>query len=630
MHRNKIICLVLAFAVLLSLSTFLPQAAALEEADEWSQFQKDGQNSGFSEIALSQSHDIFARSGNIQAREGSQPVISGNKAFVYTGVDDTSGSIYCFDLSSNKKLWEKEIDPPTYLNWSSPAVCEGVIYIGSGSSVHALNSQSGKILWKKNLGEFKKGALIVNSSPTVDEENLFIGDWANGIYYSLDRKTGELNWGFELGEGCNAPSTPAISGNRVFVCQSAAYGAPISPNGGVWCLDKETGKPLTSWGNNGFYQTDGELDVTGSVCAGEGKIYFADFKFGAMEEPQNHLYCLNGQTGKGIWKKEVYPSSGTPAVVGETVFLSCQQMAKDGNINWTCAFRENGETGEVSKIWEKKGVGGFNVSPAIARDKLLVAKTKTDPSSWMEVGSGICALDCETGDTFWETNEGGSSIPTPYGVISITKGEMLLFGEGGERKSDYYFAEGTTREGFQEWICLENPNAKLLNVTINYMTNSSPIEPQPVILPPTSRVTIDVNLYVGANCDVAARVTGDGYFVAERAMYFKNWGLDGGDQVMGLASPRNEYFFAEGTTRGGFQTWLAIGNPANEPVNLLVNYFYGGGEPPKGENYELEPNSRMTIDVNTQAGAEKDVSIALRSNGGLCAERIMYFKTPFD
>ena len=617
---RTVLKLLLALAVVVALASPLNAS----EADEWGQYQKDKSNSGFFEVAVPDNGKVSGKTSAVKARDGSQPVVAGNLAYIYTGINDTSGSIVCLDMLTGEKAWETPVDPPSSNgSWSSPAVSGGLVYIGSGSKVFALDALTGRKVWAKSLGP---DADIVNSSPTVDGDRLFIGDWNsanNGRYLCLDALTGDIIWQFKLDTSCHAQSTPAVDGERVYVGQfGATFGVP---DGKVWCLNRSDGKPVASWGTGGFFRTKGKLDVTGSVAVSGDFIYFTDFTFGVAAEPNSHLYCLDKETGSQQWVADVFPSSGTPAVGEGLVVTAGNQWASwpEPSTNWTFAFNaEPASGGSAEMRWKVKGAGGWTASPAIADGRVLVGIF--DSTTFQN--KGLCCLEAENGKTKWISNEGGSSpVPTRYGVLSIGEGKVVVFGGKVQTRSEYYFAEGTTREGYQEWICLENATDSVVNTNIRYLLSDGSTKDQEVALPANSRTTVDVNLFLGPGCDAAAHVTGDGPFVAERAMYVNSGGISGGEQVAGKPRAGKTFLFAEGTTREGYQTWLTLCNPQDTEANVIITYMYQGKDP-GALNVTLPPHSRETVDVNLSAGAEEDVSIAVTSDSDIAAERVMYFQ----
>jgi len=194
---------------------------------------------------------------------------------------------------------------------------------------------------------------------------------------------------------------------------------------------------------------------------------------------------------------------------------------------------------------------------------------------------------------------------------------------------EWYFSEGTTRNGFDEWLCLQNPNAGAIQVTATYMFG--PGQGDNMVksynLPPNSRTTLMVNNEVGPEKDVSTKLTSASDFIAERPMYFNYKGSwTGGHDVVGATAAGKEWYFSEGTTRNGFDEWLCLQNPNAGAIQVTATYMFGPGQGDnKTETYTLDPISRTTFKVNDLVGPEKDVSIKLTSASDFIAERPMYF-----
>ena len=120
--------------------------------------------------------------------------------------------------------------------------------------------------------------------------------------------------------------------------------------------------------------------------------------------------------------------------------------------------------------------------------------------------------------------------------------------------TDWYFAEGTTRDGFTTYVAVVNPNPDAADVTFTYMLGSG----DPVVrthrVAGASRFTIDLSLDVGPGRDVATFIHSTLPVVAERPIYFIYQGKwDGGDVQAGIPEPETKWYLAEGTTNPGFE-----------------------------------------------------------------------------
>ena len=100
---------------------------------------------------------------------------------------------------------------------------------------------------------------------------------------------------------------------------------------------------------------------------------------------------------------------------------------------------------------------------------------------------------------------------------------------------EWFFAEGYTGSGFEEWICIQNPGAQTANVTITYYPEggTAPITTHHMVSG-NSRYTVLVNRDAGPNKAVSARVSSDLPIICERPMYFIFNGVwTGGHDVVG-------------------------------------------------------------------------------------------------
>jgi len=270
-------------------------------------------------------------------------------------------------------------------------------------------------------------------------------------------------------------------------------------------------------------------------------------------------------------------------------------------------------------------ISGISPDPVVPGEKVVVTGTTfgatqgsstitfggappASISSWSDMKiEAVLPQEVEAGEVV-VTTPSGSSEPWPLRVSTV-----------------WYFAEGTTRSGFDEWLCLLNPEDQTARVKVQYMTSGSAVLEKEYSVGARSRFTISVNQEVGAEKDVSVKVTSDSFVVAERPMYFNYRGTwAGGHDVIGAREPSTEWYFAEGCTRSGYEEWLCLQNPGASVARVRATYLISG-EQPREKNYELPPYSRSTWFVNQEVGPDKDVSVNLLSDLPIVAERPMYF-----
>jgi hypothetical protein len=196
----------------------------------------------------------------------------------------------------------------------------------------------------------------------------------------------------------------------------------------------------------------------------------------------------------------------------------------------------------------------------------------------------------------------------------------------------WYFAEGYTGPGFDEWVCVLNPGGSEAHLTFNFQTQEDGliVPTGTYTVPAHSRATFKANdLLEGKSYQTSLKLVSDVPVVAERPMYFDyqgtgSWGWTGGHDVMGTPTLARDYFFAEGTTRAGFEEWLTLQNPGTAEITVHAAYQLGEGTPVE-KDYKVSAATRKTIYVPDEVGIDKDVSVHLSSASDFLAERPMYF-----
>jgi outer membrane protein assembly factor BamB len=195
----------------------------------------------------------------------SSPAVVNGVVYVSAGGGGlgNDGVLYALNAKTGSKLWSypiggccKESAPtPAYLQHtseSSPAVADGVVYVGSwDGTVYALNAASGALLWSYATGG------DISSSPAVAKEVVYIGSFyigsGNSSTYALNARTGALLWATNIGSGENSP---AVANGVVYLG---------SWDNNVYALNASTGAVLWS------YATGTHVECSPTVV--NGKVY---------------------------------------------------------------------------------------------------------------------------------------------------------------------------------------------------------------------------------------------------------------------------------------------------------------------------------------------------------------------
>ena len=265
---------------------------------------------------------------------------------------------------------------------------------------------------------------------------------------------------------------------------------------------------------------------------------------------------------------------------------------------------------------------GFDLSVSVSAGTVFAQTTNGNKIRWIKESGQIIKTTNAQSDTY-----------TPSGDEKYIRIEVLDAADTPKAWSQpltfpgnrtWYFAEGYTGPGFQEWLTIQNPNSSAASTTIEYTFRSGGSQTQNINIPANSRETIDVNTAVGSNKEVSAKITSDRPIVAERPMYFSFGGINGGHDVVGANSPSSTWYFAEGYTGSGFQQWLTLQNPNSTAATTTITYYFANGGTTTQET-TVGANTRQTIDVNAAVGPNREVSAYVSSSQPIVVERPMYF-----
>ncbi|MBC7081851.1 MAG: hypothetical protein H5T44_06410, partial [Thermoplasmatales archaeon] len=193
----------------------------------------------------------------------------------------------------------------------------------------------------------------------------------------------------------------------------------------------------------------------------------------------------------------------------------------------------------------------------------------------------------------------------------------------------WYLAEGCTKGDFQTWICVQNPNPGPVTVDLTFMTEEGEKNVpawDAAVIPGNSRANFP--LHDQLTCErisTKVRVTSGGPVICERAMYnrARTWAHDS----VGVTSPSDTWYLAEGCTQGDFQTWICVQNPNPGPVTVDLTFMTEEGEKnvPAWDAAVIPGNSRANFPLHDQLTCERiSTKVRVTSGGPVICERAMY------
>lgn len=229
---------------------------------------------------------------------------------VYIGSND--GNLYAIDQHTGSQKWSFSTEARIT---SSPAVAKGVVYFSSyDGNFYAVDAASGKLQWKfRNAGERRfaaahlHGSLPVGetmpdpfdvylSSPAVWNGAVYFGS-GDGNVYSLDAATGALKWKFQTGDVVHA--SPAIADGTVYIGSWDSY---------FYALDGTSGKGLWRFKTGEDPDIHNQVGIQSSATVADGVVYF-----GCRD---SNVYALDAATGQKRW---AYSNEGSWVIASPVV-----------------------------------------------------------------------------------------------------------------------------------------------------------------------------------------------------------------------------------------------------------------------------------------------------------------------
>src|SRR5215468_408077 len=295
---------------------------------------------------------------------------------VYVGSNDHN--LYAIDATSGALKWKFRTGGRVA---SSAAVANGIIYFGSYDGYFYAVDLSGKEKWKfqtngerRYAGKHLHGAEpaaemmpdpfdVYLSSPNVVDGTVYFGS-GDGNVYALDASNGNQKWKFQTGDVIH--SSPAVADGVLYVGSWDTY---------FYALEAATGKEKWRFRTGDDPKIHNQIGIQSSPLIANGTVYF-----GCRD---SNLYALDILSGE---KKRVFNNKGS-WVIGSPVL-------KDGRLYF--ATSDSGlfhavDAATGTEIYNLKFLWPLFSSPAIAgstlyigseEGKLLAVDLKSQQLAW--------------------------------------------------------------------------------------------------------------------------------------------------------------------------------------------------------------------------------------------------------
>ena len=332
----------------------------------------------------------------------------------------------------------------------------------------------------------------------------------------------------------------------------------------------------------------------------------------AIENTCNDLGAAgwDEQTGYGLI--DAAAALGAPQPKPATIWYLAEGSTNGGFETWVLVQNpgDAGTTAQVTYMTPAGEVTGPSVALA-PKSRVSINVADTVQNEW-SVSTKVTANDTVIVERscYWNNRKGG------HESIGVTN-----------PSSTWYLAEGSTAGGFETWVLIQNPNNENATVQLTHMTPTGQVPGQQMLLAPNSRYSINVADTMPNEWSISTKVTADHLVIAERSMYWNN--RQGGHDSIGVTSPANTWYMAEGTTNGGFETWVLIMNPGDSTAYVQVTYMTPSGERP-GPSVSLAPKTRQSVNVADKVPNEWSVSTKVASDEPVIAERAVYWNNRIE
>jgi len=283
----------------------------------------------------------------------SSPAVADN--VVYIGSND--GDVYALNASSGTTVW-------TYATGgevrSSPAIVAGAVYFGSmDHNVYAVNASTGSLIWSFVTGN------ATDASPAVVGGILYVGS-LDGNVYALNATNGAMIWSFTTGSF--VVSSPAVVSGIVYIGSMDHY---------VYALNAATGAVVWS------YLTGGGVYSPPAVV--DGVVYVGSW--------DHSVYALNASSGVRLWSFATGDyANACPAVNAGMVYVG----SRDGNV-----YALNASNGAL--VWSYTTGNTIGSSPAVVDDVVYIGSTD----------GRLYALNATSGAEIWSYLTGGAVVSSP-------------------------------------------------------------------------------------------------------------------------------------------------------------------------------------------------------------------------
>jgi outer membrane protein assembly factor BamB len=333
--------------------------------------------------------------------------------YVSTNAKSSQNAVYALSGTSGKPLWN---DASETSGNNPPVLAQGVIYVGSGNALKALNAQDGKLLWSYQAPGAVRVLGVVDGVVYGAADGLASGaSSGDSSLFALKASTGSVRW--------NYPVVDVLDGNEM-LADGGIY-AMVQSKQPCHCSG-QPGYALALNGGDGSvrWKTAQASDIYEMRFAANGLVYGID---GMTDEFTDSLLVRKASDGSVAWQ---FPQASAPAYVnvigvdGNVIYI----LSNDGNSGFPPL------SSGLNVVYALKASDGSVIWRSQITDMTPTIPTLINQVIYLGSSDGlVSALNEADGKLLWQAQLGQPSSPIGSGttITAVVDGTVYLtFSQG--------------------------------------------------------------------------------------------------------------------------------------------------------------------------------------------------------
>ncbi|WP_323677506.1 PQQ-binding-like beta-propeller repeat protein [Halorubellus sp. PRR65] len=358
-----------------------------EAPGAWGQLGYDATNAGFVDAKPVDRPVYTEWTREFDIETPYAPVVDGDRVYLIGERETDAGVVRTLDATTGEDVWRTTVD-----GWPScqPAVADGTVYAGVGSTLYAFDAEDGRVVWQSPPDTRVSGVYAV----TVHDGVVYVGTGSGeATVYAFDAEDGALQWTNAVP---GVATTPAV-GEEVVLTSYHEVAADVRRLRGI---DASSGE--TAW--EYAFEAGGRTESAPAVV--DGTAYLG-VESGA-------IVAVDATDGSERWRTVVDAVEAGCSVGPAHAFVATRSAGtgESPNRGVRALDRETGET-----VWRSGSISRLRTESPVA--------VVGDVLYGVDHAGGVHALDRETGEARWQltTNAGSLSAPAVAGGRVYATGE---------------------------------------------------------------------------------------------------------------------------------------------------------------------------------------------------------------